>query len=159
MDRIEMKIKALLLSTFCTIFLAGNQAHSETVTEGKEGFAVCNACHNPSLNPPLAPPMWGVQRRYKMMANDKDHFIGMVTQFAKAPTIEKAIFKNAVTKMGLMPEVQLTEDNLRKVAAYIWEEKFPPPCKHWEIGAQAAEKAGDTEHANKDRIMLERFCR
>lgn len=147
-----MVLGSVMLST-------NGYAFSPNGTEGKENFLVCNACHNPTLNPPLAPPMWGVQRRYKRMAYDKDHFIELIAQFAKAPTLEKAIFQGAVEKMGLMPKVALPEEGLKKIAAYIWEEEFSPPCAHWEIGAANAEKAGDVAHAEKDRRMLKRFCK
>ena len=125
---------------------------------GKQHFAVCDACHNPALDPPLAPPMWGVQRRYKRMAQDKEHFVELVAGFAKAPSEERAIFAKAVKIRGLMPPVPLPDEDLRHVATYIWEEQFPPPCAHWEIGAVQAEKSGDMAHAAKDRRMLERFC-
>ena len=125
---------------------------------GKEQFAVCNACHNPALEPPLAPPMWGIQRRYKMLAESKDQFIDLVAAFAAAPSQEKAIFTQAVENLGLMPPVALPDEQLRGIAAYIWEEQFAPPCAHWQYGAARAEKAGDIAHAQKDRRMMERFC-
>lgn len=142
----------------CCVFWINGHAFSPEATEGKQKFQLCNACHNPSLDPPLAPPMWGVQRRYKRIAQDKNQFIDMVAQFAKAPTLENAVLVRAVKMLGLMPAVALPEDDLKKIATYIWEEQFSPPCKHWEIGAIRAEKEGDVAHAKKDRKMLKRFC-
>ncbi len=133
-------------------------AFSPEETKGRELFQVCNACHNPSLDPPLAPPMWGVQRRYKRMSNNKGQFINLVSEFAQAPTLENAKFRRAVEMLGLMPPVALPEDSLKKIAAYIFAEQFPPPCMHWKIGVSKAEQAGDMAHANKDRKMLKRFC-
>ena len=150
-------LQTMILSS--TLVSANGYAFSPNGNEGKESFSICNTCHNPTLTTPLAPPMWGVQRRYKRMSNDKDHFIELITQFAIAPTLEKAIFKGAVNKMGLMPKVALPESDLKKIAAYIWEEEFPPPCAHWEIGAENAKKDGDAAHEEKDRRMLNRFCK
>ena len=39
--------------------------YSLQAIEGEKLFASCLACHNPELDPPLAAPMYGVQRRYK----------------------------------------------------------------------------------------------
>ncbi|MGJ8685865.1 MAG: c-type cytochrome [Spongiibacteraceae bacterium] len=146
---------SIALSTFLSI---NSYAFSPEADSGKKNFAICNACHNPSLNPPLAPPMWGVQRRYKRVSQDKKHFIDSVSNFAKSPSQEKSIFKRAVNVLGLMPSVSLSDEDLKNVAAYIWEESFSPPCEHWRYGVAQAEKVGDTAHANKDRKMLKRFC-
>jgi len=140
------------------VFWINGYAFSPEGAEGKEKFPVCNACHNPELNPPLAPPMWGVQRRYKRTAHDKAHFVDLVAGFAIAPAPEKAVFVGAVKKLGLMPAIPLPEDDLKKIAAYIWEEQFSPPCMHWKFGAAQAEEEGDVAHAEKDRRMLKRFC-
>lgn len=140
--------------------LVSGSAHALTAqgAAGKEKFVVCNACHNPVLEPPLAPPMWGVQRRYKRVAKNKEHFIDLVSGFAKAPSLERAILKNAVEILGLMPPLVLPDEDLREIAAYIWEEQFAPPCAHWRYGAAWAEERGDLAHAEKDRRMLKRFC-
>lgn len=125
---------------------------------GKKQFAVCSACHNPVLTPPLAPPMWGVQRRYKKLSHGKAQFITLVASYAKAPSEEKAVFSHAVQALGLMPPVTLPESQLRNIASYIWEEQFAPPCVHWKYGAARAQEAGDVAHARKHRRKIERFC-
>ena len=155
--RAHMRISKLVLICLCLLSVAA-YGFSPEGAEGKGKFAVCNACHNPALDPPLAPPMWGVQRRYKGIAQDRDQFINMVAGFAASPTLEKAVFRRAVTLLGLMPAVSLPEADLKEIAAYIWEEEFAPPCAHWENGAARAEQMGDSTHAEKDRVMLEMFC-
>ena len=39
---------------------------SELAVQGEAAFAICQSCHDASLNPPKAPPMYGVQRRYNI---------------------------------------------------------------------------------------------
>lgn len=156
MEQRQLILRCLLMG-LCSFSISGYALSPEAVA-GKEYFQLCNSCHNPSLNPPLAPPMWGVQRRYMKIARDKEQFVDLVAEFASSPTAEKAIFSRAVRRLGLMPAVSMSEDNLRKVAAYIWEQQFPPPCEHWKNGARLAEKAGDVAHAKKDRKKLDRFC-
>lgn len=41
-----------------------NEHLSASAQQGKQAFAACNACHNPELDPPLAPPMYGVKKYY-----------------------------------------------------------------------------------------------
>lgn len=137
---------------------ASSYALSPDATEGKTLYPACHICHNQALDPPLGPPMWGVQRRYKMNTLDTEDFIERMVAFVKAPTLETAIHDEAVTQMGVMPPMPLPDEMLKKIASYIAEEQFPPPCDHWKIAVQRAGKKGDLEHAKKDRMMLKRFC-
>lgn len=145
--------------------VAGFLAHSASVyalspeaEAGAQTFPRCNACHNAEHSPPLAPPFWAIQKRYKKIASSKAEFIERVALFARQPTKEKAYFQGAVQRMGLMPAFDMPGQELRDVAAYIYEQPFAPPCTHWKHGAEMAEKAGDADHAAKDRAMLRKFC-
>ncbi len=153
-------IKVASIIVLSTLFYTTNsRALSPEAIEGQSMFPACNVCHNPEMNPPLGPPMWGVQRRYKKNTIDDEDFISSMVSFVKAPTIEKAIHDEALKQLGLMPPMPLPDSMLQKIATYILEEKFPPPCAHWEIAVQRAEKKGDADHAKKDRMMLNRFCK
>ncbi len=140
-------------------YSTNSSALSPIAIEGKSLYPTCNVCHNPEMDPPLGPPMWGVQRRYKKLTIDDEDFIGKMISFVKAPTIEKAIHEKAIEQLGLMPPMPLPEKVLRKIATYILEAEFPPPCTHWKIAVQRAEAKGDVDHAQKDQMMLERFCK
>ena len=134
-------------------------ALSSDAAEGKAIFGLCLACHNQALDPPRGPPMWGVQRRYKNYTSSKQEFIDTMVDFVKAPTKEKVIHDKALEHLGLMPAMPLPDEVLIKIAKYIWEEKFPPPCDHWRIAVRRSKDKGDAEHAKKDAEMLKRFCR
>lgn len=153
-----MKLKAKILTVVAGILSVNGYALTPEAASGKEHFAVCHACHNPALNPSLAPPMWGVQRRYKRMSRSKERFVDSIADFAKQPAQERALFKHAIPVMGLMPPVALPDETLKEIATYIWEAQFPPPCEHWQYGATRAQGAGDMARAAKERRMLERFC-
>ena len=149
----------LLLSIFSMPLMA--EVFSAAAKRGEAGFAVCNACHNPELDPPLGPPMWGLQRRYGMASRgDKQQFIQRIVEFVSAPEKRNAIMTNAVEELGLMPELGLPTDQLTDIATYIYEAAFPPPCAHWQIAIKRAEAKGGAalEHAAKDKMMLQRFC-
>ena len=127
--------------------------------DGKVIFSTCNACHNAELDPPLAPPMFGVQKRYKKAFPDRQEFVQRMVDFVQNPTMDKVIMKRPAMKLGLMPAQKLPEAELQQVAAYIYDETFAPPCKHWEIVVRQAEAAGKVDgHIQKDKMMLQRFC-
>jgi len=140
-------------------FSSNSNALSPTAVEGKSLYPACHVCHNQAMDPPLGPPMWGVQRRYKNNTLDNEDFVNRIVAFVKAPSLETAIHDEALKQLGLMPPMPLPDEMLYKIATYILEEKFPPPCEHWEIAVKRAEKKGDAEHAKKDKMMLDRFCK
>jgi hypothetical protein len=146
----------ILFSTalFCTHILA---LSSEAI-EGKKLYPTCHVCHDQTMDPPLGPPMWGVQRRYKRDTIDDEDFVTSMVAFVKKPTLESAKHDMAIEQMGLMPALPLPDTMLKNIAAYILEEKFPPPCAHWAIAVKRAAQKGDVEHAKKDQRMLDRFC-
>ncbi len=149
----------LLLGVLSTPLMADEL--SAAAKRGEAGFAVCNACHNPALDLPLGPPMWGLQRRYGLASGgDKQQFVQRMVDFVSAPDKRKAIMVNAVEALGLMPELGLPTDQLTDIAMYIYEAAFPPPCAHWRIAISRAETKGGTalEHAARDKMMLQRFC-
>ncbi|MCP3690397.1 MAG: c-type cytochrome [Gammaproteobacteria bacterium] len=151
------KIQLALL--LCAIaFSANGNALSPAAETGKQVFATCNACHDQALNPPKGPPMWGVQRRYKKHSPDDEAFVENVVNFVKSPSLERALNSQAVAQLGLMPAMPMPDSMLRNIAAYILEEKFPPPCDHWKIAITRAEEKGDMAHAQKDQNMFKKFC-
>ncbi|MCB1758239.1 MAG: cytochrome C [Gammaproteobacteria bacterium] len=127
--------------------------------EGKLLYPACHVCHNPQMDPPLGPPMWGVKRRYQNGTLDERDFVVSMVEFVKNPSLERAIHDEAVAQMGLMPPMPLPDEMLEKIAAYIHEAEFPPPCDHWKIAVNRAIQRGDPGHAKKDQQMLERFCK
>jgi mono/diheme cytochrome c family protein len=153
MNRLQffLALSATLLST--QVF-----ALSPEAAEGKKLFSACQACHDQTLDPPLGPPMWGVQRRYKNSTLDDEDFIDSIVAFVQKPSLENARHNKAVERMGLMPPLPMQDEALKKIATYILEEKFPPPCAHWAIGVKLSTEKGDLEHAQKDQRMLDRFC-
>ncbi len=134
-------------------------ALSPQATEGKSLYPSCHVCHDQALDPPLGPPMWGVQRRYKRGTLDDEDFVKSMVGFVKSPSLNKAKHDFAVEQMGLMPALPLPDEMLEKIARYILEETFPPPCTHWLIAVKRAEAKGDIAHAEKDQRQLERFCK
>jgi cytochrome c2 len=140
------------------LFSGYSLALSLEAIEGKKLYPTCHVCHDQTMDPPLGPPMWGVQRRYKKDTIDDEDFVTSMVEFVKKPTLEAAKHDMAIEHMGLMPALPLPDAMLKNISIYILEEKFPPPCAHWAIGVKLATQKGDMEHAKKDQRRLDRFC-
>ena len=145
----------LLLSA--SLSTATSYALSSEAVEGKSLYPACHVCHNPEMDPPLGPPMWGVKHRYKMGTLDDEDFVRSMVNFVKAPTLESAKHDEAVEQLGLMPPMPLPDEMLKKISIYFLEEQFPPPCAHWKIAVKRAIERGDPDHAKKDQNMFNRF--
>ncbi len=153
-----MKKLQYLLLLLATSYAVNSFALSADATEGKNFYPTCHVCHDQTMDPPLGPPMWGVQRRYRNNTIDNEDFVQSMVNFVKKPTMEEAKHDMAIEQMGLMPALPLPDDMLKKIATYILEEQFSPPCAHWAIAVKHATSKGDLEHAKKDQRMLNRFC-
>jgi len=155
-----MRLTSQLLTLVgAALLCVSASALSPEAEAGKSVFAACQVCHDAELDPPKGPPMFGVQRRYKAAFADRDAFIERMVAFVRQPTMDQVIMHEAASQLGLMGPMPLPETMLRQIAAYVYEETFPPPCTHWKIAVRRAIESGDAEHARKDRRQLDRFCR
>ena len=148
-----------LLFLGALLFATNSHALSADAVAGKSLYPACHVCHNQEMDPPLGPPMWGVQRRYRMGTLDAEEFVASRVAFVKTPALENAKHDEAVQQLGLMPPMPLPDEMLEKIATYILEEQFPPPCAHWWIAVRRAMEKGSPDHARKDRNMLKRYCK
>ncbi|CAA6824686.1 MAG: Unknown protein [uncultured Thiotrichaceae bacterium] len=132
---------------------------TESAQAGAKDVAVCNSCHNVALDPPKAPPLFGVSNRYKKAFPDKETFVAAVVDFVAHPSMDKVIMKRPAQKMGLMPPMPLPKEQLSNIANYLYEYPFPPPCEHWKIAVKNAEKKGEVDnHIAQDKKKIQRFC-
>lgn len=150
-------LMALLLNSPITRADDNQTSMSELAVTGGTKFAVCQSCHDASLNPPKAPPMFGVQRRYKKQYASQQEFVDAVVQFVSQPTDDGALMKGPVRKLGLMPGLPLGDDMLSEIAAYIYEESFEPPCEHWAHALSSGKGKG--KHRQHVQGMYEEFCK
>lgn len=135
------------------------KALSPLAEEGKVHFVLCNACHDPNLDPPKGSPMFGVQRRYTRAYGTKEEVVKRIVAFVKQPSEDKALMRNAVKNLGLMPAMPLPDDMLNKIAHYIYEETFSPPCKHWEFAIKRLkDQPEQANHLMRDKRKYEQLC-
>jgi cytochrome c2 len=90
----------------------------------------CYACHSvitKSHDEIIAPPMIAVKKRYRMQYDNKQEFVDAIVAYAKDPKAENALMPGAINKFKAMPKQAFEEDDLRKIAGYIYENKIETP--------------------------------
>lgn len=90
----------------------------------------CYACHSVSTKSHdeiIAPPMAAVKRRYLMSYPEKVDFVNAVVAYAKDPKAEKALMFGAVQQFKPMPFQNFKEEDLRKIASYIYDHEIEKP--------------------------------
>jgi len=85
--------------------------------------SLCFACHTPDhgATQRLAPPMYKVREHYYRDDITKEEFVSKVTSYALNPTQEASIMPGAVRNFGLMPKSAFKEEDVRNIAAYIYD--------------------------------------
>ncbi len=85
--------------------------------------SLCFTCHSPDYGsaPRLAPPMFKVREHYYRSDISKNEFVSKVTSYALNPTQGASIMPGAVRNFGLMPKSGFKEEDVSKIAAYIYD--------------------------------------
>ncbi len=84
-----------------------------------------------------APPMSGVMFHLKEALKDEQKIIDFIIDYVQNPTKEKAIcLPQKIEKFGLMPSMKgvLSEDELKAVAKYLYDNFPPAGFKHKQMG-------------------------
>ncbi len=155
-----MLMKNLLLITSALMSLSSHAyAQDKSFLEGKQLFKnTCLACHDANLQPAQAPPMFGVQMKYKMATGNKAAFVEKISTFVMSPSEDKALLKQPVKMLGVMPDIGAEEDDVRKIAAYIYDETFAPPCNHWKHAADRFKAEGKMKLYQKHQQKYDAMC-
>ena len=90
----------------------------------------CYICHSitaPSHDNIIAPPFEAVKRRYTMQFKSKEDFVNAVTKWTLNPTKENALMRGAVMQFNVMPKQNFKEEEIRKIASYVYDNKLETP--------------------------------
>lgn len=103
-------------------------------TESAEALALfkqkCYACHSvitKSHSEIITPPMIAVKKRYSMQFDNKEDFIKAVVAYAHNPKAENSLMPGAINKFKPMPKQAFEEEDLKKIATYIYENEIETP--------------------------------
>jgi len=112
----------------------GIKTATKSESENAEALALfkqkCYACHSvttKSHDEIIAPPMIAVKKRYSMQFDNKEDFVDAVVAYAHDPKAENALMRGAVNKFKAMPKQAFEEEDLKKIAIYIYENEIETP--------------------------------
>lgn len=105
-------------------YMIADEAEPET-EEHDEGHDLmvkhCYSCHNTeNTGNMLAPPMRRVKDHYWDDDISEKEFVDSIVNWVKEPMEEKSIMPGARKKFGLMPKQDFDEEEVRKIATYIY---------------------------------------
>lgn len=90
----------------------------------------CYICHSISAvshDALIAPPMVAVKKRYLRIYNTKEEFVNAFAKWALDPNEDDAIMRGAVSQFNVMPKQIFKEEDIRKIATYIFENELERP--------------------------------
>ena len=137
------------------LVLSASRPPAPSMTDGEEVFdRVCATCHqvdppaDMTAEKPLAPPMKMIVRRY-MMANETEEAAhARIVEWLKGPSEDKSLMPPmAIDEHGLMPPIELTEEERTAVATYVLklQEAGMPGMMH---------QMNQMEHQGQDQGMM-----
>jgi hypothetical protein len=139
-----MKINSIIITVLLVLLSSCNKQKSsedfstnisaKSETENAEALALfqqkCYACHSvttKSHDEIIAPPMIAVKKRYSMQFDNKEDFVNAVVAYAHNPKAENALMPGAINKFKPMPKQAFEVADLKKIAAYIYDNEIETP--------------------------------
>ena len=93
-------------------------------------YTNCYACHSVSSvshDEILAPPMAAIKWRYMRSYKTEESFVNAMVKWSKEPHVENALMRGAVEQFEVMPKQVFNEEELRKIATYIYRNDIEQP--------------------------------
>lgn len=83
----------------------------------------CFTCHNPDLEIEnrVAPPLFKIREHYLDDETTQVEFVKNIVHFINNPTEENSIMPGAVRNFGLMPKMTFKDEDIKLIAAYLFE--------------------------------------
>ena len=100
---------------------------SDTYNMLKTQCYICHSINAVSHDALIAPPMAAVKKRYLRIYNTKEEFVNAFAKWALDPNKDDAIMRGAVSQFNVMPKQIFKEEDIRKIAAYIFENELERP--------------------------------
>jgi mono/diheme cytochrome c family protein len=128
-----------------TIFLIGcSNSEKQTTTiandpaemsplELAEGFQLtennCFSCHSPnaSIENRVAPPMEAIKKHYIDSQTNQAEFTADLIAFLNNPSEDLSKMPGAIRRFGVMPKMNFSDEQIAKIAAYIYNSELEKP--------------------------------
>jgi len=102
---------------------------------GKKLFnKLCVRCHVAEGMPTEAPPIFAVISHVKGSYPDREGFVNKIVDWVEEPKVSESLMRGAIRRFGLMPKLDFSEEEVRKVAEYLYDRKAELPAwykKHY----------------------------
>ncbi len=100
----------------------------QAASEGKQLFeSLCMSCHSTSGPPTVAPPVFGMKNHVIKAYPQRQDFINYIVQWVRHPDASRALMPGAVRRFGLMPALPYPEDQVRKIAEFLYDNNLKMP--------------------------------
>lgn len=104
--------------------------------DGKSLFeSLCMSCHVVSGQPTVAPPVFGMKNHVVQAYPGREDFINYIVQWVQQPDASNSLMPGAVRRFGVMPALPYPEEQVREIAAFLFDTDFKMPGwyrKHYE---------------------------
>ncbi len=85
----------------------------------------CSVCHSVNPPPKSAPPVVPLANRYHQKYATKEEGVAAMVAFLKEPDKNKAVDEEAASRFGLMPAIPLSDEELKAVSEWFWDQYNP----------------------------------
>ena len=114
------------LFIFCLLFLL--MPSTRASQDGKSLFeSLCMSCHVVSGKPTVAPPVFGVKNHVIQAYPRRDDFINYIVQWVKQPDASRSLMPGAVRRFGVMPALPYPDEQVRKIATFLYDTDLKIP--------------------------------
>jgi mono/diheme cytochrome c family protein len=118
-------MKKIILSACLSVLFISSVLASD---DGKSLYhTLCESCHVPEGQPTLAPPLFGMKNHVMGRYPAREDFIKYVANWVKKPDATRSLMPGAVKRFGVMPAFPYAEDQVRAVAAFIYDSDLTMP--------------------------------
>ena len=96
--------------------------------DGKSLFeSLCMSCHVVSGQPTIAPPVFGMKNHVMQAYPGREDFINYIVLQVKQPDASRSLMPGAVRRFGVMPPLSYPEEQVREIAAFLFDTDFKMP--------------------------------
>ena len=142
------------ISIFCLSTAKADEA-------GKQLFQQhCASCHGDPVagQRRIAPPIFAVKNHYLAVHDEELTFVNAIEEWVAKPEEKNSLMKGAIRHFKLMPKIVVAEDDVTKIAEYIFSDAVGIPeayKKHYSQnhGGKTSEQAP----ASYSRLLLRQF--